>query len=207
MKKGEYADEKIILLRRNCQKRIRDYDLLTDEIPVRGKKIRFHWFSLFDGAFRMLLPGNFEQMPEQIAKVRYISSYRPPVILSGPTYEENFGFHLLEDGNDELGGLIRKMQDTVLRHAPETIVYGEDVIASEGMEGRWFEYKNFTVDDETYNIQFLVRSDNRLLAGTFNCRMAYYDEWRPLVLKSLEQIERADKGEKNEGRKDTHITF
>ena len=63
------------------------------------------------------------------------------------------------------------------------------------MEGRWFEYKNFTLDEETYNIQFVIRSGNHLLVGTFNCRMAFYDEWKPLVLKSLEQVKEGE-GEK-----------
>lgn len=133
------------------------------------------------------------EMPEQIAKVRYICSYRPPVILSCPDYDENFGFHLLEDEDAGLDGLIGRMQNAVLLHAPETVVYDRGALFTDKMEGRWFEYKNFTVDEETYNIQFLVRSDDCLLAGTFNCRMVFYDQWKPLVFKSLEMMERTGK--------------
>lgn len=115
-------------------------------------------------------------------------------ILSGPDYDENFGFHLLENVDDGLDELIGRMQDAVLSSAPETVVYENGDTASEGMEGRWFEYKNFTLDEETYNIQFIVRYENRLLIGTFNCRMVFYDEWKPLVIKSLEQIKEG-KGE------------
>lgn len=194
MKKGEYVDEQIILLRGICQNKTKDYDLLTDEILIHSKRIRFQWFSLFDDEFRMLLPENFVELPEHIARVRYISIYRPPIILSCPSYDENFGFHLIEDEQSDLDRLIRLMQDTVLCHTPETIVYGNGTVASAGMEGRWFEYKNFTVDEETYNIQFLIRSGSYLLVGTFNCRMCFYDQWKPLVLKSLEQIERTGKG-------------
>ena len=32
-----------------------------------------------------------------------------------------------------------------------------------------------------------------LLAGTFNCRMVFFDQWKPLVFKSLELIERTGK--------------
>ena len=56
------------------------------------------------------------------------------------------------------------------------------------MEVRWFEYKNFTLNEETYNMQFLVQSDSKLLAGTFNCGMRFYEMWKPLVLQSLELI-------------------
>lgn len=194
MKKGELIDEKIILLKRSRRNRLRDYNLLTDEIPVNGKWTRFQWFSLFDEKFRILLPENFEQLPEQIAKVRYITVYRPPIILTDPDFNVNFGFHLLTDEGGDLDELICKMRDTVLFHAPETVVYEKGSILPSDMEGRWFEYKNFTVDEETYNMQFLIRSGNYLLVGTFNCRMIHYDWWKPLVLKSLEQIERIEKG-------------
>lgn len=195
MKKGEYVDEKIILLRGNCRKKSGEYNLLTDEIPVHGKRIHFRWFPLFDERFRMLLPENFEPMLEQIIKIRYISTYRPPILLSGPDYDENFGFHLLADEKGCLDELIRKMQNAVMQQAPETVVYDNGTIAPAGMDGRWFEYKNFTLDEETYNMQFLVRAGESLLAGTFNCRMLFYDEWKPLILKSLEQIEVGREGE------------
>lgn len=193
MKKGTYVDEKIILLKEVYHNKAAEYDLLNDEIPIHKKRIRFQWFFIFDGLYRILLPQNFIQMPEAIAKVRYMSRYRPPVILTSPSYDENFGFHLLDYENAELDRLIRQMQDTVLRHAPETILYDTGTVNMIQMEGRWFEYKNFTVDEETYNMQFLIQSDPYLLVGTFNCRMIYYDEWKPLVLKSLEQIERVGK--------------
>lgn len=193
MKKGEYVDKEIIRLRKICKSGTKAYSLLTDEIPVHKKRIHFQWFSLFEGEFRILLPEDFIQMPEKIAKVRYINVYRPPIIFSGQNYDENFGFHLLENKGIDLDSRIRQMQDTVLFHSPETVVYEKGSIYPKGMEGRWFDYKNFTVDEETYNMQFLIRSDNCLLVGTFNCRMLFYDEWKPLVLKSLEQIERTGK--------------
>lgn len=189
MKNGAYVDEKIISLKEMYRRITADYNLLTDEVFAHGEKFYFQWISLFGGLFRILLPENFAPMPEQIAKVRYISSYRPLVILSGPDYDENFGFHLLENVQTELDKLICQMQETVLLHAPETIVYGNGSIDLANMEGKWFEYKNFTVDEETYNMQFLIRAGIYLLVGTFNCRMSFYDEWKPLVLKSLERIE------------------
>lgn len=193
MKRGKFVDEKIILMREVYHSRETDYDLLTDEIPIHKKRIRFQWVPLFDGMYRILLPENFTQMPEQIARIRYISSYRPPVILSGPNYDENFGFHLLKEENEGPDQLIRKMQNSVLRHAPETVFYSKGCIEVSKMSGRWFEYKNFTLDEETYNMQFIIQSESDMLVGTFNCRMLFYDEWKPLVLKSLGLIERGQR--------------
>lgn len=211
MKNGDYVDEEIILFQKNRWKRKIKYDLLTDEIPVCGKRLRFQWFSIFDGKFRILLPEDFVHMPEQIARVKYICSYRPPIIFTSPGYDENFGFHLLENEEADLDKLLGQMQKALLLGAPETIIYEKGSFAPLKMEGRWFEYKNFTLDEETYNMQFLIyaegertdysrveskKQSGNLLVGTFNCRMAFYDQWKPLVLKILEQIE----GAENESR-------
>ncbi|WP_313186949.1 hypothetical protein [Lacrimispora sp.] len=192
MKKGNYVDEKLIRLQDFYQRRTSSYDLMTDEVPIRGKMVRFAPFPLFEGKVNALIPEDFVEMPEKIAMARYICSYRPPILLTSAGYDENFGFHLLrreeirEHGN--LDGLICQMQDTVRLHAPETVFYGKGNICPKGAEGKWFEYKNFTLDDETYNLQFLISSDIYLLAGTFNCRMCFYDEWKEPVLNSLEYI-------------------
>ena len=205
MKKGTYVDEKIITLQNFVKKRTSSYELLTDEIPIRGKGVRFVPFTLFDGKVNALIPEDFTEMPEMIAKVRYISNNRPPVLLTNELYDDNFGFHLLKhediDEYTNLDELIDQMQDTVKFHTPETVIYGRGSIDLKRADGRWFEYKNFTLDDETYKLQFLINSKEYLLAGTFNCRMCFYDDWREFVLKSLEYIEITGKGElKNESR-------
>ena len=124
----------------------------------------------------------------------FIRKFRPAVLFTSAGQDENYGFHLL--GKEEIGESIdldhsiRKMQETVLCHAPESVLYGQGKIRQDRAEteGRWFEYKNFTVDEETYNLQFLIPLKSCVLAGTFNCRMAFYDEWKEPVLKSLEYI-------------------
>lgn len=192
MKSGIYIDEKLIRLREFYQSKTRSYDLLTDELFIEGKRIRFSPALLFDGKVSAMIPENFSEMPDMIAKIRYISSSRPPVILTNTRYDENFAFHLLK--HEEAGGevqpelLIKQMQDSVLRHAPETVLYDEGEVSLEELKGRWFEYKNFTLDDETYHIQFLISSNSYLLAGDFNCRMVFFDEWKHPVLESLKYI-------------------
>lgn len=195
MKKQDYIDAKIIRLREIYHEVTAEYDLLTDAVPLHRQKVHFRYVLLFDGAFSMLLPEHFIQMPEGAVRARYVNHYRPPVILTGPEYDENFGFHMLEDKESELSSLLRQMRDTIKRYVPETIFYEEGTVMPADMEGRWFEYKNFTLDEETYNMQFLIRADNKLLAGAFNCRMQFYDMWKPLVLQSLELMRCEKRGD------------
>ena len=198
-------DKEIIALRGYYQSRTRIYDLMKDEIPICGKKVRFVPFPLFDGKVCAWLPEDFVVMPERIANVRYITEYRPPVILTIMRYDENFCFHLLTEealqGDASLDAYIRKMKDAILLHAPETVMYDQGDIVSDKLKGKWFEYKNFTLDEETYHLQFLISFGAYLLAGAFNCRMMFYEEWKKAVIQSLEYMEIGEKEEKrNEGR-------
>lgn len=194
MKQGAFVDVKIIQLQGIYHDMGAEYDLLTDEIPIQRQKVRFQYVPLFDEAFHMLLPQTFIQMPDEVAKARYVNQYRPPIILTGPGYDENFGFHLLENEKCELDSLIGQMKEAVKRHAPETMFYEEGIVELCPMEGRWYEYKNFTLDEETYHIQFLIRSGIKLLVGDFNCRMRFYEMWKSLVLQSLDLIKSGEKG-------------
>lgn len=188
MIEGDYIDQKIIQLRKLYQEQSDFRDITKDEIYLEGKWIPFKQTAIFNETVSLWIPETFLEMPMEVARVKYISSYRPPVILTSKDYEKNLGFHLLKREQADLDIFIGQMAETVLIHAPETVIYDQGTILTEGAEGRWFEYKNFTVTDETYNIQFLLYSAPYLLAGTFNCRMSSYDEWKLLMLKVLHHI-------------------
>lgn len=193
MQTGTYLDEKIIRLQGFYNGKTALYDFLKEEILICGRKVRFIPRNLFDNKICIWIPHDFIEMPEIIAKVRYISNYRPPVILTNAGYDENFGFHLLDkkeiENYGEIDGLIEQMKNAVLFQAPETVIYDKGIICSTKANARWFEYKNFTLDDETYNLQFLFDFSTCVLAGTFNCRMRYYDKWKKPVLAALEYTE------------------
>lgn len=204
MRKEPFVDEKIIRLRNFCDNQTKTYHILTEGVFICGSIIRFAPVYLFDEKVYAVIPENFIKMPESIARIKYINNYRPSVIWTSNSYDENFGFHLLSGKDIEteggLDGLIQQMQDTVIRHAPETVLYDQGSIRQKA-QGRWFEYKNFTVDDETYNLQFLINFGETWIAGTFNCRMCFYDQWKNPVLKALEYMEIIEKREMtDEGR-------
>lgn len=187
MMKGTFVDEKILQLKEIYRKK-RDYDITKDEVYIRENWIHFIPFMMFDGQVKVLIPENFFEMPDNIARVRYVNQFRPPVILTSKNYSENLLYHLLERGERDLDQSIQQMQEVILLHAPETVLYENGSFTAGEAEGRWFEYKNFTVDDETYQLQFLLGTESCLLVGTFNCRMMFYDEWKAPILKSLEYI-------------------
>lgn len=43
--------------------------------------IRYRPVSLFEGRMEIMLPEGFREMPEEMAKWKYPSIYRPPIIM------------------------------------------------------------------------------------------------------------------------------
>jgi len=147
--------------------------------------VRFAPRKLFDNRITVLIPEHFTDMPPNIAEFRYLSRYRPPVLLTDESFSVNLAFHLLERDEMDLEQTTAAMQSALLRQAQETVVYDNGVIKTEQSEGRWFEYKNFTLSDETYHIQSLIYLKPYLLISMFNCRMVHFDEWKQPILKSF----------------------
>ena len=74
-------------------------------------------------------------------------------------------------------------------------VYETGEIAGKNCGGYWFEYKSFTINDEAYNIQFLLGSEQVAILGVFNCCIRYFEEWKPFIIKALEYTEIFDRGQ------------
>lgn len=188
MREGTYTDETIIQLKKTYQKSRVNYDITRDPVWIRGKWISFRPISVLDGKVGLWIPDEFEILPEHIAKIQYPTFYRPKVLLSGPDFSEMLGYHLIEKGERELNSSIRQMEEVILLHAPETVIYEKGSLQAKGAEGRWFEYKNFTLNEETYHLQFLLGSKEFLLVGGFHCRMRFYEEWKTPIFHAFEQI-------------------
>lgn len=201
MVSGDQVDKEIIFLRGQYEREMRTYDLFEDAIPIGGREVRFMPYDLFDGRVRVWLPEDFTVMPERIARVRYITEYRPPVIWTNDRYDEDLCFYLLGEGELQrtvaLDALVRQMQDTILFHAPETVMYDQGSITSDKVEGRWFDLKGFTLDEEAYSLYVLIHAAPYLLIGVLDCPMMSYEGWKRAVLGLMGHVEvrRTEEGE------------
>jgi hypothetical protein len=197
VKQGIYADFEIIKLKRLYSKRLWSYDLETDSVMINEANVRFAYREVLDGQARMLLPDHFSPMPEELARMQYLSEHRPGLILHGSDLTENLGASIIRRDGRDLRQATEVMRDAVRQTAPETVSYDAGTIVAKNCEGYWFEYKSFTITDEAYNIQFLLGSEETLLHGAFNCSIRVYDEWKPHIIKALEYTEILDSKEKH----------
>lgn len=194
MKHGDYADSEIVRLRNLHRRLLWPYDLEVDAVLIREQRVDFAYRELFEGQVCMLLPSHFEEMPEGLARLRYLSEHRPQLILTGrmdPT--ENIGVSCIARDGRDLQQALNVMRGSVRQIAPETVFYDTGPITAKNCEGYWFEYKSFTINDEAYNLQFLLGSAQTILLGVFNCSIRVFDDWKPFIVKSLDYTEILDR--------------
>jgi len=189
MKDGEYADNKIIKLRKFHRRMLWCFDLEVDAVPIRNERVSFSYRDLFEGKARMLLPAHFIQMPDTLARLRYLSDHRPELILTGNDVTENICMSCISRNGRDLNETIPLMQDSILSTAPETVFYETGEIVGKNCSGYWFEYKSFTINDEAYNLQFLLGSEKVVILGVFNCCIRHFEEWKPFIISALEYTE------------------
>ena len=191
MKDGEYTDNEVIKLIKLHRGLLWRFDLETDVVTIRREPVSFAYRDVLDGSARMLLPAHFVQIPDELARLRYLSEHRPQLILSGNDPTDNICVSRIARNGRDLQEAMAVMQDSISQTAPETVFYEKGLTVGKNCEGHWFEYKSFTINDEAYNIQFLLGSDQTetVLLGAFNCCIRYFEEWKPYILKALEYTE------------------
>ena len=185
MRGGAYADSEIVRLKKHHRRLFERFDLETDTVPIREEQVRFAYRELFNGKARMLLPETFAQMPEELARLRYLSEHRPRLILTGKNPTENIGISCVARDGRDLQEALTMMRDAVRQSTPESAFYESGEIAANDLEGYWFEYKSFTINAEAYNLQFLLASKQTILLGVFNCCIRHFEDWKPFIIKLL----------------------
>jgi len=195
MKDGEYADNKIIKLMKLHRGMLWHFDLEVDAVTIRNERVSFSYRNLFEGKARMLLPTHFVQMPDTLAQLRYLSEHRAQLILTGNDVTENICMSCISRNGRDLKETMPLMQDSILLTAPESVFYETGEIIGKNCDGYWFEYKSFTINDEAYNLQFLLGSEQTVILGVFNCCIRYFEEWKPFIMKALEYTEIFDRGQ------------
>ena len=191
MKQDEFADVEIIKLRKLYENLASSniMDIEKDSFLICKKYTGFNYELFYDDTVKILVPSTFAVMPDELAVFRYPTEYRPEVILTSNSHLENLAFTLMDKLSMSPEESIESVKSAISRNTPWAVIYDQDnFTAIDGLEGCWLEYKSFTLVDENYNMQFMVASKTHTLIGAFNCKMRYFEEWKPYVLQILEHI-------------------
>lgn len=174
-----YRDEEIMRKREELKKK--KYNNLENGYYVAGKIIRFCEEELLE-SFYINLPDNMGIMPEDLARIKYPSEFRPQIILTTVNLSVNMGFNLLrrQAAKGEMEEVVKRMEAAIERDHPDYRFYGHQKMV--GLEGYWFAFRSHAMDSDLYNMMLAAVLDENTVLVNFNCPYKDYKNWEQVVL-------------------------
>lgn len=174
-----YMDDEILDKRERKKKET--YTTLEKGMYLGGKIVHFERQELFE-AFSIMLPEAWKQMPEEYARVKYPSEFRPQVILTTADLAINMGFTAFEETMqcDDIEMLTERIRSVIHRNNPNYLLQPCESLSE--VEGYWFSFRSHAMDSDLYNMLLTVIVKKRIVQGSFNCPYKDYPDWKNAVL-------------------------
>ena len=184
-----FMDEEILRLR-NMNRKIGN---LEDGVYIKGELVEFEPCKLFNEKMQILLPKTFVDMPDKIARVKYISQDRPQIIKTDLLGSTNFAFNLFNQKvkKDELSKVADTFQAIIKKINPANVYYEKNTEDVGNLKLSWFDFKGYAIDSQIYYIYYVTSIGGNLLHGIFNCLIddiQAYKEVAFLVIKSIRDL-------------------
>lgn len=160
--------------------------------------MHFETVKLFRSRMEAEIPGNFVDMPDYIAKKKYPSKHRPPVILMSKDASVNYSFHLMdvplnqeemmEAGN---GFYLNMKKLTPMGHFDEL----KEIAREDGSKVACFAYEAPTINEDIFGIIYVTEIGGKLLYGGFNCILKDKEIWEEAAFHTIRSIKEVEQSE------------
>lgn len=188
----DYIDETIAAIRRqqNRKKELEKINL-SEGIVLNYKRCFFAYMTYPQGKCKLMLPKEFNPMPEAMADRIYPARLRPQFIRCSPEGSETFTINLIADNTEALDQMqiLMQMRQAISSVYSSSLFFDLKMVDTTNGEVAWMDYKNFTMDGPLYNMMYLTRKKKGLMLGTFYCKFEQYEEWKPIVLEVIKTIQ------------------
>lgn len=145
---------------------------------------------LFQNRLRICLPEDFSPVLESEAAEIYPSSERPQVIFSSANFLTFLTFSLLDKplGSEETLHAAREMKKLIWSLYPGSILSDIAPLRFGNLRSAGFSFRTGVKEAQVFNTMFVVSFEDRLLLGTYGCRMDD-DEGKRALRRSLAEAE------------------
>ena len=184
-----YIDEEILAKREEAKKE--KYTTIEDGIYLDGRILTFTRKTL-SGALSICLPDVMEQMPEDYARIKYPSEFRPGIIMTTGDLSVNMGFTVFpaETLDGDRKTVMEHIRAVLHRSNPDCRMYPcEDLKET---EGSYFTFRSHAMDSDLYNMLLLASVGDKLLQSNFNCYYKDHMKWKKIVQMIWETIWEAE---------------
>lgn len=181
----KYLDEEILRKREELKKE--KFNSLEGGYYIDGKVVGFQKKEIMN-CFSILVPDIMGIMPEQFARIKYPSEFRPQVILTTLNLSTNIGFSLFYRSIelDEIENLSWRMEAAIKRDHPDYRFQGEQKMKK--VDGYRFSFRSHALDDDLFNLMSVVHLKRHTALVSFNCLYKKYKQWEEPIVLMLETI-------------------
>ncbi len=134
---------------------------------------------ILNDKIEILIPREFEEMSEDMMKLKYPSERRPTLIYTDKTGGINVAFNYTTNraSQQQMDSFKESFVSTFKNLYPSAEWKGTGVKEINGRKVGYLELINPAIDTKIYNLMFFTDLDGRLLLCTFNCVDEKQKEW------------------------------
>lgn len=163
--------------------------IYDESITIKGENYHFEEQLYFDNKVSIMLPENFEELPETIKKIKYPGDGRPQIIRSIPGGGIDFGISLLPlDGSDAMTKQVADQMYLFTRNMKPSEVYIDKMEEKNEMTGQmvsWYDFISHGIDARIYNYIGVTNLAGKTAYFVFNCSVDNYEFWKKVVHEVL----------------------
>lgn len=184
------VDEKILEILAEAEKIESKKDLTDGQIKIGERYYIFEETEFFDEKLKMYIPNNFQDMPEEARKVKYMSENRPEIIKSNEEGSTAITLNIIDSplSEDKVEELIKGMKNIIQKTNPANLFYDIGVEEIDSKNIGFFDFKSSAIDDFIYNIMFFFEIEGKTAMGTFSCRYSESPDWRDIAFQMISTI-------------------
>jgi hypothetical protein len=184
------VDEKILEMLAEAEKIEAKKDITEGQIKIGERYYVFEETEFYDGKIKMYIPNNFQDMPEEARKVKYVSENRPEIIKSNEEGSTAITLNIIDSPlrEDKVEELIKGMKNIIQKTNPANLFYDLGVVEVDSKNIGFFDFKNSAIDDFIYNIMFFFEIEGKTAMGTFSCRYSESPDWRDIAFQMINTI-------------------
>lgn len=145
---------------------------------------------LLDGKFEILLPDDFQPMPDELLRVKYPSQNRPTLVFTNPDGSVNVALnHTSTRVSPAQLEEMHQQLDTSIRQAhPQAEWRFSGFWNHHGRRWTQLEFISQAADTRIHNLMLATSADNRMLAVTFNATDEQSAEWNPVGREIISSV-------------------
>ena len=194
------ADEKILEFLNEVEKGEAKRDICSGPVKIGKRYYEFEEGQFFNEKLKIYIPKDFEDMPQNVRKLKYPSESRPEIIKSNEDGSIALTLNIIDSPLDEdsVGELKDGMKMIIKKTNPANVFYEDGIIEVDSKNIGYFEFKSSAIDDFLYNMMFFLEFREKTLMGTFSCLYKDYKDWRDISFKVINTIRVVKQYEGNE---------